>query len=120
MKHHLHRLFRISESSLKENHKESLGSTQLESQKQDFIAKKLSNGMTLNEARIENGLPPKDGFDVPGTVAEAVQWRNGDIKSEPEFQRNLQHSQDHKEGPDDNQSPLSLPDNGNNKSDTKK
>lgn len=98
----------------------TLGSTQLEAQKQDYISKKLSNGMTLNEARVENGLPPKDGFDVPGTVAEAVQWRNGDIKSEPEFQRNLQHSQDHKKGPDDNQSPLDLPNDNNDKSDTQK
>lgn len=83
----------------------TLGGTQSELEKQQVIEKELSNGMLLNEARAKNGLAKIDGLDIPGNVAQAVQWKQSEMK-----QSDLQHSKDYKKSPTDPKSPLPVGD----------
>ena len=84
----------------------TLGGTQSELEKQQVIEKELSNGMLLNEARVKNGLAKLDGLDVPGNVAQAVQWKQSEMN-----QSDLQHSKDYNKAPTDPKSPLPVGDN---------
>ena len=84
----------------------TLAGTQSELEKQQVIEKELSNGMLLNEARVKNGLAKLDGLDVPGNVAQAVQWKQSEMN-----QSDLQHSKDYDKSPIDPKSPLPVGDN---------
>lgn len=91
----------------------TLGGNQSELEKQQVIEKKLSNGMFLNEARALNGLDPKEGLNIPGTVPQAVQWRQTELKGDIDYQSQLQHSKDYDKAPGDNKSPLPSPSESN-------
>jgi len=69
--------------------------------------------MFLNEARVLNGLDPKEGLNVPGTVAQAVQWKQSELKGDIDYQSQLQHSKDYDKAPGDNKSPLPSPSESN-------
>lgn len=77
------------------------GDSQDEKQVLDNIQTKENNGMTINEGRKEMSLPKLSGAfakfgDLPGTPSTVVQLLNVMAKSDPEYQKVLQHSNDYK------------------------
>lgn len=74
----------------------TLGDTQSETERQQLIKQKLDNGMTLNEARKENGLPPleDDIGNFPGNPATVVQFLQYEASQNEVFQQIQQHKND--------------------------
>lgn len=89
----------------------TMGDTGEEQRKQELLSAKLKNGMLLNEARKENGLPTIPEFDTPGDATAWVQYQTILAKSDPEASNNIQHSNDQDPNNGEVPDPKDKPDN---------